>query len=54
MRGRTFNDAICIFDEAQNASYSQLKLSCLIWAEFENHRDGVIRSRATCRTAHRR
>lgn len=26
MRGRTFNDAICIFDEAQNASYAQLKL----------------------------
>lgn len=26
MRGRTFNDAICIFDEAQNASYQQLKL----------------------------
>lgn len=26
MRGRTFNDAICIFDEAQNAQYSQLKL----------------------------
>lgn len=26
MRGRTFNDAICIFDEAQNATYSQLKL----------------------------
>ena len=26
MRGRTFNDAICIFDEAQNASYLQLKL----------------------------
>lgn len=26
MRGRTFNDAICIFDEAQNASYMQLKL----------------------------
>jgi phosphate starvation-inducible PhoH-like protein len=26
MRGRTFNDAICIFDEAQNANYSQLKL----------------------------
>lgn len=26
MRGRTFNDAICIFDEAQNATYTQLKL----------------------------
>lgn len=26
MRGRTFNDSICIFDEAQNANYSQLKL----------------------------
>jgi phosphate starvation-inducible PhoH-like protein len=26
MRGRTFNDAVCIFDEAQNASYTQLKL----------------------------
>lgn len=26
MRGRTFNDSICIFDEAQNATYSQLKL----------------------------
>lgn len=26
MRGRTFNNAICIFDEAQNAHYSQLKL----------------------------
>lgn len=26
MRGRTFNNAICIFDEAQNASYAQLKL----------------------------
>lgn len=26
MRGRTFHDAICIFDEAQNATYSQLKL----------------------------
>jgi phosphate starvation-inducible PhoH-like protein len=26
MRGRTFNDAICIFDEAQNANYPQLKL----------------------------
>jgi phosphate starvation-inducible PhoH-like protein len=26
MRGRTFNDAVCIFDEAQNATYSQLKL----------------------------
>lgn len=26
MRGRTFNDAICIFDEAQNAHYTQLKL----------------------------
>lgn len=26
MRGRTFNDAVCIFDEAQNATKSQLKL----------------------------
>ena len=26
MRGRTFDDAICIFDEAQNATYAQLKL----------------------------
>jgi phosphate starvation-inducible PhoH-like protein len=26
MRGRTFDDAICIFDESQNATYSQLKL----------------------------
>lgn len=26
MRGRTFNDAVCIFDEAQNANYTQLKL----------------------------
>lgn len=26
MRGRTFHDAICIFDEAQNATYTQLKL----------------------------
>jgi phosphate starvation-inducible PhoH-like protein len=26
MRGRTFNDAVCIFDEAQNATYGQLKL----------------------------
>lgn len=26
MRGRTFHDAVCIFDEAQNASYTQLKL----------------------------
>jgi phosphate starvation-inducible PhoH-like protein len=26
MRGRTFDDAICIFDEAQNASLLQLKL----------------------------
>lgn len=26
MRGRTFSDSICIFDEAQNASKSQLKL----------------------------
>jgi phosphate starvation-inducible PhoH-like protein len=26
MRGRTFDDAICIFDEAQNASLMQLKL----------------------------
>jgi phosphate starvation-inducible PhoH-like protein len=26
MRGRTFEDAICIFDEAQNATLTQLKL----------------------------
>ena len=26
MRGRTFDDAICIFDEAQNATLTQLKL----------------------------
>jgi phosphate starvation-inducible PhoH-like protein len=26
MRGRTFQNAICIFDEAQNATYTQLKL----------------------------
>jgi phosphate starvation-inducible PhoH-like protein len=26
MRGRTFDDAICIFDEAQNASMLQLKM----------------------------
>jgi hypothetical protein len=26
MRGRTFDDAVCIFDEAQNASTLQLKL----------------------------
>lgn len=26
MRGRTFDDAVCIFDEAQNASMLQLKL----------------------------
>ena len=26
MRGRTFDDAVCIFDESQNATYSQLKL----------------------------
>lgn len=26
MRGRTFDDAVCIFDEAQNASMPQLKL----------------------------
>lgn len=26
MRGRTFPDAVCIFDEAQNATYAQLKL----------------------------
>jgi phosphate starvation-inducible PhoH-like protein len=26
MRGRTFDDSICIFDEAQNASLTQLKL----------------------------
>ena len=26
MRGRTFDDAVCIFDEAQNATKSQLKL----------------------------
>lgn len=26
LRGRTFNDAICVFDEAQNATYTQFKL----------------------------
>lgn len=26
MRGRTFHNAVCIFDEAQNATYTQLKL----------------------------
>jgi phosphate starvation-inducible PhoH-like protein len=26
MRGRTFNNSICVFDEAQNATYTQLKL----------------------------
>jgi len=26
LRGRTFHDSVCIFDEAQNASMSQLKL----------------------------
>lgn len=26
MRGRTFHDSICIFDEAQNGTYAQLKL----------------------------
>lgn len=26
MRGRTFTNAICVFDEAQNATYTQLKL----------------------------
>jgi len=26
MRGKTFHDAICVFDEAQNATYLQLKL----------------------------
>ena len=26
MRGRTFDDAVCIFDEAQNATMTQLKL----------------------------
>lgn len=26
MRGRTFTDSVCIFDEAQNASFMQLKL----------------------------
>jgi phosphate starvation-inducible PhoH-like protein len=26
MRGRTFSDAVCIFDEAQNATVTQLKL----------------------------
>jgi len=26
MRGRTFDDAVCIFDEAQNATFMQLKL----------------------------
>jgi phosphate starvation-inducible PhoH-like protein len=26
LRGRTFEDSVCIFDEAQNATYAQLKL----------------------------
>ena len=26
MRGRTFNDSVCIFDESQNATQSQIKL----------------------------
>ncbi|NDD52756.1 PhoH family protein [bacterium] len=26
LRGRTFNDSICVFDEAQNATYTQFKL----------------------------
>lgn len=26
MRGRTFNDAVCILDEAQNATFAQIKL----------------------------
>lgn len=26
LRGRTFENAVCLFDEAQNATYSQLKL----------------------------
>lgn len=26
MRGRTFSNAVCVFDEAQNATYTQLKL----------------------------
>ena len=26
MRGRTFHDAVCILDEAQNANYAQIKL----------------------------
>ena len=26
LRGRTFSDSVCIFDEAQNATFSQLKL----------------------------
>ncbi|MCL4163838.1 UNVERIFIED_CONTAM: hypothetical protein GTU68_038476, partial [Idotea baltica] len=26
MRGRTFSNAVCIFDEAQNATYKQLKM----------------------------
>jgi phosphate starvation-inducible PhoH-like protein len=26
LRGRTFDDAVCIFDEAQNATFGQLKL----------------------------
>ena len=26
LRGRTFNDAICVLDEAQNATYMQMKL----------------------------
>lgn len=26
LRGRTFNDSVCVFDEAQNATYTQFKL----------------------------
>jgi len=26
MRGRTLKNAVCVFDEAQNATYTQLKL----------------------------
>ena len=26
LRGRTFDDAVCVFDEAQNATYTQFKL----------------------------
>lgn len=39
MRGRSFSDAICIFDEAQNASYLQLKL---FLSRFEENSKVII------------